>query len=146
MVPAPFSGEPHRTMTKIEKGPESPEKQKIENLYQLLDFLEGEFGENVANKFFKPILEQRAQADRVLGYRAKEERIKRLKNTEVTPITVARLNHIIDAHLKSLEIDLRHPERLKENIKQEAEEMLNAMKNKEVVMDEAGIRVKEMEK
>ena len=133
-------------MTKIEKGPEGPEKLKIENLYQLLDCLKREFGENVANKFFKPILEQRAQADRVLGYHAKEERIKRLKDTEVTPITVARLNHVIDVCSKRLEIDPRYHERLKENIKQEEEEMLSAMRNKEVVMDEEGIRVKEMEK
>lgn len=119
------------------------EKPKIKNLYQFLDFLEGEFGENVTKKLFKPILEQRARADIVCGHshRAKEERIKRLKNTEVTPITVARLNHIIDAHLKSLEIDfidLRHSERLEKKTRKEEEEMLSAMKGKEIVMDKEG--------
>jgi len=116
---------------------------KIKNLYQFLDFLEGEFGENVTKKLFKPILEQRARADIVVGSTsiAKKERIKRLKNTEVTPITVARLNHIIDARLKSLEIDLgdlRHSERLEKKTRKEEEEMLSAMKDKEIVTDGEG--------
>ena len=121
---------------------------KIKNLYEFLDFLEGEFGENVTKKLFKPILEQRARADIVVGSTsiAKKERIKRLKNTEVTPITVAKLNHIIDARLKSLEIDfidLRHSERLEKKTRKEEEEMLSAMKGKEIVTDgEGNVEVK----
>lgn len=124
------------------------EKPKIKNLYQFLDFLEGEFGENVTKELFKPILEQRALADIVSGSTsiAKKERIKRLKKTEVTPITVARLNHIIDARLKSLEIDLgdlRHFERLEKKTRKEEEEMLSAMKGKEIVTDgEGNVEVK----
>ena len=124
---------------KIEEGPEGPKESKIENLHQFLGFLEKEFGKNATEEFFKPILEKRAKANIVIGDHAKpkKERIKRLKDTEVSPVTVAKLNHAIDAYLK------RHPERLKENIRQEEKEMLNAIKDKEVVMDKEGnIKIK----
>ena len=128
---------------KIEKGPEGPKEQKIKNLYQFLDFLEKEFGENVTQKLFRPLLEKRARANIVFGYRAAKERVRRLKNTEVSPITVARLNQIIDIRSKKLEVALRNPERLEKNIIKEKKEMFNAMKGKEVVTDgEGNIEVK----
>lgn len=136
-------------MTKVEKGPEGSEKQKIENLYQFLDFLEKEFGENVTEKFFKLMLEQRAGgAHRIISdnAEAKTEWIRRLKDTEVSPVTVAKLNQIIDIRLKKLEITLRNHERFGKNMSKEEKEMLNAMKGKEVVIDEEGIIVKKSEK
>ena len=123
------------------------EEPKIKNLYQFLDFLEGEFGENVTKELFKSPLEQRAQADRVLGHGAEKVRIERLEGTKITPITVAKLNYIIDLRSKSLETDLRqialrHSERF-ENIRKEKEKMLRAIKDKEIVMDgEGNIEVK----
>jgi len=123
------------------------EEPKIKNLYQLLGFLEGEFGENVTKEFFKTPLEKRAEADRVLGHGAEEVRIERLKKAEVTPVTVAQLNHIIDIRSERLETDLRqialrHSERF-ENIRKEKEEMLRAIKGKEIVVDgEGNVEVK----
>lgn len=135
-----------RTMEKLEPKKEEP---KIESLFQLLSFLEEEFGENATKQFFKPIVEQRARANIVVGdhAKAKEERIKRLKNTEVTPITVARLNQAIDIYRSRLEVALRNPERLEKNIQEEKEEMFNAMKGKEIIMDgEGNIEVKTQKK
>ena len=129
-----------------ESEPKIKEPKRM-SLYKFLDFLEGEFGENVTNELFKLPLEKRAHADIVLGSPAKEVRIERLKGTKITPITVAKLNLIINIHSKSLETDLRqialrHSERF-ENIRKEKEEMLKAMKGKEIVMDgEGNIEVK----
>ncbi len=134
----------------MEKIEPKEKKIEIENLYQFLGFLEKEFGKNATEKFFKRILKQRAGADRVVGddAEAEEERIKRLKKAEVTPITVAKLNQIIDIESKKLETDLRqadlrqadlsHPERLEKRVRKEKEEMLSVMKGKEIVMDGKG--------
>ena len=119
---------------KIEKGLEGSKESKIENLYQFLGFLKKEFGKEATEEFFKPLLEQRAGADIVMGDHAKpkKERLKRLKNKEVTPIIVAKLNQAIDFCLK------KHPKRLKENLSEKEKEMLNAIEGKEVVMNEEG--------
>lgn len=133
-------------MTKVEKGPEGPKESKIKNFQQLLGFLEKEFGKNVTEEFFKHLLEARAS-----HAKPREVRSDRLKHTEVTPMTLAQLNSIVEIQLKKLEADLRqialrYPDGLEENIRKEKrkkKEVLNAMKGKEIVMDgEGNIEIK----
>lgn len=140
-------------MTKIEKGPEGSEEQKIENLSQLRDLLEKEFGDMSYRLFLHPFLRQMSDYKyRELSMTSMDpEKEKKLENmaleeAKITPEIIGTLNKIIKARVEIFENDLEHADKLKENVRQEIEEILSKFRNKEIVMDEEGIIIKKSEK
>lgn len=130
----------------MEKKFEGLEKSRIKNLFQFLNFLEEEFGKRAVNKFLRPFLEQKVWADLSLHQLKEEERIKRLKNKQLTPENIEELNDLIDTRVGFMEKDLEQADKLKKDTRKQTEEMLNVFKNKEIIMNEegnVGVRVKE---
>ncbi len=136
-------------MTKIEKGPEGPEEQKIENLSQLRDLLKKEFGDMSYRLFLHPFLRQMSdckygESSMINVDPEKERELENmaLENAKITPEIIEKLNEIIKARVEIFESDLEHVDKLKKNVRQEIEEILSNFRNKEIIMNEERIIIK----
>ena len=122
----------------MEKLESKKEITETKNFHQLIDFLQENFGENITEKFFRSFLEQKANAVLTFQKIDEKEKAKRLKSKKITPEIVEEINNIISARLEFIERDLENADKLKDDVRQETEEMFKTLKDKEVVIGEDG--------